>query len=338
MKNIGLIGIGKMGLSHLAIANQTPGIKVEAICDTSKQLLRVIEKNTSFQCFTDYKAMIKKCSLDGVMILTPNSFHYDIAQYCLDQGLDIFVEKPLTLNYSTSKKLVASASNQNRKGQVGYVNRYNPVFQRVKTMIDGGVIGNVTNYINKMTGGVVLKENKGWRNDYAKGGGCLHDYGPHCFDLSTYLFGTDVKVTSAVLKKIFSTNVDDAVYATLIHKDQVAGVNYINWSDSSVRKATNNVEIFGDKGKITAGKQEVSVFLNSANPKMELQKGWNQLYITDENLDVAYYLRGEDFSRQLEDFSDLLNGNILESRASLSDASITDRIIEEIKSLSGKLL
>jgi predicted homoserine dehydrogenase-like protein len=44
MKRIGLIGIGKMGLSHLAIANQTPGIEVKAICDTSKQLIRAIEK------------------------------------------------------------------------------------------------------------------------------------------------------------------------------------------------------------------------------------------------------------------------------------------------------
>ncbi len=46
MKKIALIGVGKMGMSHLAIANQTPGIEVKAICDTSKPLLRFIEKNT----------------------------------------------------------------------------------------------------------------------------------------------------------------------------------------------------------------------------------------------------------------------------------------------------
>ena len=48
MKKVALIGIGKMGISHLAIANQTPGIEVKAICDTSKPLLRAIEKNTKF--------------------------------------------------------------------------------------------------------------------------------------------------------------------------------------------------------------------------------------------------------------------------------------------------
>ena len=75
--------------------------------------------------------------------------------------------------------------------------------------------------------------------------------------------------------------------------------NYINWSDGSVRKATNNIEITGSCGKILANKQELSIFLKEANTELNLVKGWNQIYITDEIMDVPYYLRGEDFSRQL---------------------------------------
>ena len=76
-------------------------------------------------------------------------------------------------------------------------------------LLNDKVIGDVISYNNSMTGGVILKKNKGWRNDYTKGGGCLFDYGPHCFDLSTYFFGTDVHIESSVLKKVFSTEVDD---------------------------------------------------------------------------------------------------------------------------------
>jgi len=200
------------------------------------------------------------------------------------------------------------------------------------------VIGEVSNYLNRMTGGVILKENsKGWRNDYSKGGGCLFDYGPHCFDLSTYFFGTDVKVQSSVLKKVFSTAVDDIVYSTLLHNDKIVGLNYINWSDSSVRKATNSIEIMGSKGKITASKQELSIFLTEANHELGLEKGWNQIYVTDENTDVAYYLRGEDFSRQLMEFSSLLNGEIDEATSSFYTASVTDRLLEETKKLAGGL-
>lgn len=339
MKKIALIGIGKMGVSHLAIANQTPGIEVKAICDTSKLVLRFIEKNTKFKGYTDYKKMIKEISLDGIMILVPNAFHFELVQYCIEKGLHIFVEKPFTLSYKHSKILVDLAKKHNIKGQVGYVNRYNPIFQHVKKLLDKNVIGEISNYINSMTGGVILKENnKGWRNDFSKGGGCLFDYGPHCFDLSTYFFGTDVKVQSALQKKIFSTAVDDMIYATLVHNDSIIGLNYVNWSDNSVRKATNNIEIFGSYGKILASKQELSIFLNEANSTFGLEKGWNQIFVTDENTDVPYYLRGEDFSRQLLEFSDLLNDKTEESSASLFNASITDKILEEIRNLNKSIL
>lgn len=339
MKRIGLIGIGKMGLSHLAIANQTPGIEVKAICDTSKQLIRAIEKNTKFVCYTDSEKMIKEVPLDGVMILVPNAYHFDLVKYCIEKGIHVFVEKPFTLSYQDSKYLVDLAKINNVKGQVGYVNRFNPVFQRVKKLLDQNIIGEVSNYVNRMTGGVILKESsKGWRNDYKKGGGCLFDYGPHCFDLSSYFFGTDVEVQSSVLKKVFSTAVDDMVYATLLHNNKIVGFNYINWSDGSVRKATNNIEITGSKGKILASKQELSIFLTDANKELNLEKGWNQMYVTDENMDVPYYLRGEDFSRQLIEFSDLLNGKIEESISSLYSASITDKLLEETKSLNKELL
>lgn len=339
MKRIALIGIGKMGISHLAIANQTPGIEVKAICDTSKPLLRALQKNTKFVGYTDYKKMIKEVPLDGVMILVPNAYHFEIVKYCIERGIHVFVEKPFTLNYSDSKLLVELAIKQNVKGQVGYVNRFNPIFQRVKKLLDHNLIGEISTYKNSMTGGVILKKNsKGWRNDYAKGGGCLFDYGPHCFDLSTYFFGTDVQVQSSVLKKVFSTAVDDMVYATLLHNNSIVGLNYINWSDSSVRKATNTIEINGSKGKLLASKQELSVFLTEGNQELRLEKGWNQIYVTDENTDVPYYLRGEDFSNQLIEFSNLINERIDESITSLYNASITDKILEEVKNLNKELL
>lgn len=336
MKKIALIGVGKMGLSHLAIANQTPGIEVAAVCDTSKPLLHFLEKNTVFKGYTNYKKMIDEVSLDGIMINVPNAFHFDIAKYCIEKKLSVFVEKPLTLSYAQSKTLVELSVDNGVRGQVGYVNRFNPIFQRVKKFLEKGVIGEVASYTNSMIGGVILRENKGWRNDYMKGGGCLFDYGVHCFDLATYLFGTDVEVQYSVLKKVFSTEVDDIVYVGLIHANRIVGLNYINWSDCSVRKASNNIEIIGTKGKIVANKQELSINLAESNEAMNLKKGWNKLYITDEDTEVNYYLRGEDFSRQLEDFSEILNGNKQESDSSLFSASITDKIIEDAFLLAGK--
>jgi hypothetical protein len=92
----------------------------------------------------------------------------------------------------------------------------------------------------------------------------------------------------------------------------------------------------GTKGKLNAGKQELSIFLNEENKALSLAKGWNQIYVTDENMDVPYYLRGEDFSRQLISFSDLINFNIASSASSFYDASVTDKVIERIMNMNNE--
>jgi len=339
MKNIALIGLGKMGVSHFAIANQTPGIRIKAICDSSKPLLRIIEKNTGFRGFTDYRKMLQEVELDAVLILVPNAHHFDIVKYCVEHRLHVFVEKPLTLSFEDSKYLVDLAEAKNVKGQVGYVNRFNPIFQRVKHLLSASVIGEVSNYRNNMIGGVVLKRNsKGWRNQYEKGGGCLYDYGPHCFDLATYFFGGNVSVCSASLQRVYSTRVDDVVSATLLHDGAILGLNYVNWSDHSVRKASNSIEINGSGGRIVANKQELNIYLLKANEQLALSDGWNQIFITDEDTDVPYYLRGEDFSRQLVEFSELINDRIDESSSSLLSASVTDKVISDVKISSQGLI
>lgn len=339
MKKIALIGVGKMGLSHLAIANMTPGIEVVAICDVSAPLMYFLGKNTGIKAYKKYKKMIEECALDGVLICVPNALHFDITKYCIEKRINVFIEKPLTLSFAESIELCELASKYQVKGQVGYVNRFNPVFQRVKKLLDRDVIGEITSYVNKMIGSVIIKKNsKGWRNDYSKGGGCLFDYGPHCFDLSTYFFGSDVKVASAFLTSVFSTKVDDVVSAVFLHNDKIVGFNYINWSDNSVRKASNTIEIIGTKGKITTNKQEANIFLIDGNSALNLQEGWNQLYVTDECTDVFYYLRGEDFSNQLLNFSDLINGKIEQSISSLEDAKNTDMLLENAYRLSGGLI
>ena len=336
MKNIALIGLGKMGLSHFAIANNTPGIKVVAICDTSKNFLRFINKNLKINTYRKINKMIKDIDLDGVLICTPNSSHFPIGKYCLEHHLYTFIEKPLTTNYNDSKTLIDLANSNNVKGQVGYVNRFNIVFNYLKQLLNQKVIGEIISYNNQMIGGVILKEHtKGWRNDYLKGGGCLFDYGPHCFDLSIFLFGQNVIVKSSTLEKVFSTNVDDIVSATILHDNMITGTNYINWSKYGERKANNIIKIEGTEGSITANKQEIIIDLKKDQPKLKFSKGRKHIYVTDLNTEVNYYLRGEDFSRQMEEFSNLINNKINESISSFKSASITDKCIEQISKQNG---
>ncbi|MFC1785505.1 Gfo/Idh/MocA family protein [Candidatus Neomarinimicrobiota bacterium] len=331
MKNVALIGIGKMGLSHLAIANNTSDIKIVAICDTSLKILRLINKYWYIKSFTDYKTMIKEVDIDAILICTPNSTHFSIAKYCIKRGKCIFIEKPLSTKYINSKELISLTQQFNVKGQVGYTNRFNIIFQYLKKILDQGVIGKINSYHNQMIGGVIIKENSdGWRNDYSKGGGCLFDYGSHCFDLSIYLFGEDVKVISSSLEKMFSSRVYDTVSAKFIHNNSVIGINYINWSDRGVRKANNSIKIEGTKGLIKSNKQEITIELKKERPDLSLIKGLNKIYVTDIPIKIDYYLRGEDYSMQMIEFSKLINNKIESSTSNLESASIADKCIDAI--------
>jgi predicted dehydrogenase len=336
MKNIALIGIGKMGLSHFAIANSTPNINIVAVCDTSKPLLRAIRKNLNLKTYSDFNDMIKEESLDAVIVSVPNAMHFDVVLKCLKADIDVFIEKPLTIKYQESLELQKVAKQYNRIVQVGFVNRFSLVFSKVKELLNSQLLGDLNSYNCEMRGGVVLEESsKGWRNSYAAGGGCLYDFGPHCIDLAVYLFGEDIILKSSQLESVFSTVVDDRVTAKFEHDNGLKGNISVDWSDATVRKATNSVTVIGEFGELTANKQEIKLKMIQANESLGFSAGEHEIYVTDLETDVGYYLRGEDFSLQMQAFSDSLNGIDTPTQSLINSAIVTDRIISEIFSQNG---
>jgi len=132
------------------------------------------------------------------------------------------------------------------------------------------------------------------------------------------------------LNSIFSTGIEDAVSSSLLYRDGSVGTLYVNWSDESYRKPTNKIEIFGNKGKILADQHSMKVFLRDANSDFQLHDGWNILYITDLFQPVQFYVRGNEFTRQLYDFIDCVESQGNKNLCSFEEASKTLEIIENI--------
>ena len=72
-----------------------------------------------------------------------------------------------------------------------------------------------------------------WRSSKAEGGGCLYDYACHAIDLVNFLHAAPNRVEGTILNKVFSTDVDDEVYATFFFPDGATGQLAANWSDES---------------------------------------------------------------------------------------------------------
>jgi len=331
MLKAGFIGMGRMGITHFSILNTHPSVKIVAICDQSKVMLNIFKKYLDVAIFSDYKKMIEKSGLDFVIISTPPDSHPEIVRTAIAHNLHTFVEKPFAINVAQGKEVLDRFNGKFLVNQVGYVNRFNDVFLQVKNLLDHNLIGEIKNFKFEMHGCTVLKDAKsGWRGKKSLGGGCMYEFASHCIDLVIYLIGEPDKVGGSILQSIFSSDVEDLVASTFIYDSGISGTIFVNWSDGSYRKPTNTIEIFGTKGKILADKHAYKIFLREADELSGFHQGWNTRYITDFAKSVRFYVRGNEFTRQLDYFIDFIEQRDSNNINSFAEALKTDIIIDKI--------
>ena len=332
MTKIGIIGIGKMGISHLAILGAHPDVQVVGVCDTSKMMLDAIEKYSPFPCFSDYKKMLEEAKPDAVVVAVPTKFHAAIVEELLNRNIHVFAEKPFCLNPEQGAPLVALAKQKGLINQVGYHNKFVGTFQEVKRIIDGGYIGEIYHFLGQAYGPVVVKSKQDtWRSNPEEGGGCLMDYASHVIDLINYLLAPISNVKATMLKSIFSNQVDDAVFSMLELSNKVTGVLSVNWSDETYRKMSTSISINGKKGKIISDANELKVYFKEEPFPAGYSKGWNIRHVTDLTPEVDYYLRGEEYSAQLDYFVKTVQGKVPNSINSFESAWLTDKAISLIR-------
>lgn len=330
---VAVVGLGKMGISHLAIVNALEDFEVVAICDSATLVGQVIEKYGKLSYAPSYEDVISQPDLDAVIIATPTTTHAPMVRAALEKGLHVFCEKPLTLSAAESEALAQLAQSRGLVAQVGYHNRFIGTFSEIKSLLAAGALGRVSHVQAEAYGPVVLKPSKPtWRGKAGQGGGCLYDYAAHPLNLMNWYFGQPDGCTGAMLKSGFSAEVDDEVYAGLTFGDGPTAQLSVNWSDPSVRKMTTRISIWGEGGKIYADRQELQVFLTGNAPVPDgYQEGWTVKYITELQAPVSFYLRGEEYSAQLEAFGKAIKVSGSGVENDLGAAAETDATIEMIR-------
>lgn len=331
MIKAGIIGLGKMGLSHAAIVSPHPSVELVAVCDTSSIVLDAFKKFSEIKVYDDYIKMIDSENLDCVVIATPTKFHYKMVKYALEKGIHTFCEKPFSLTTREGEELVVLADQKNLINQVGYHNHFIGTFNELKRLLKTGVLGDLVHFTGEAYGPVVTKEKGGtWRSDPVEGGGCLFDYASHVINLIQEIIGHPVKAAGSKLKKIYSKEVEDAVYSVLMLENGLSGILSVNWSDETYRKMSTSLTILGKKGKIICDATEIKIYLKEADSKESLGKGWTIKYITDFAIPVNFYLRGEEYSAQIDNFVDCIIKKKQTEVNSFKQGLITDKVIELI--------
>lgn len=332
MIRVGVVGLGKMGLSHHALFNAHPDVDVAAVCDASSYTLNVLKKYTGTVTYEDYGAMLGAAELDAVVIATPSKSHAQMVQAALDRGLHVFCEKPLTLDPLDSEKLVRFAAERGLVTQVGYHNRFVGAFREAKSLLNVGAIGRVTHVFGEAYGPVVLKtKGKTWRSQRSQGGGCLYDYAAHVINLMNWYLGEPIGVGGTVLPRVFSQATDDGTFSTLYFPEGRTGQISVNWSDESYRKMTTRINIWGTAGRIYVDRQECQVYIReTADPPNGYKHGWNVRFTTELTEPVWFYLRGEEYSAQVDFFVRQIETGAPVGGHDFDSAAATDRTVAMI--------
>lgn len=338
-----VVGGGKMGMSHLALISQYVGKNQVALCD-SKWITRRVFQYLGYKTFASIDAAHEGLErIDGVLIATPTQAHAPLARWAIARKIPFFVEKPLTLDAAQSRELVAQTNASGTPAQMGFVLRYVASFSRLQALVAEGKLGSVNGYLAVMRGNVVNKPlaEDDWRGDFRLGGGCLNEYGPHVIDLCRFIFGPVASIEDATQGRSFSTHADDRFSVRWRHDTGLEGCVEADWSDASKRKSVIEFQVDFEHARVRVDNSAIEVEWHPDAPvSPETQAG---LEMPPRSPNVGFYLRGEEFSLEIEDFLTLcLKRNFHSDPAlhnnkapDLTDGSEVDALIDVIAEKAG---
>lgn len=129
MIRTGVIGVGYLGRFHAQKYAQMEGARLVAVADPDTQAREGLERELGVEGVADHRRLIGR--VDAVSIVTPTPTHHAIARDFLDAGVDVLLEKPITVTPEEGAELVELAQRRSRILQVGHLERFNAVIQAV---------------------------------------------------------------------------------------------------------------------------------------------------------------------------------------------------------------
>lgn len=143
---IGFIGTGGIANSHIKAYLQFDDVEIVAGADLVPGKARKFFDGyglTETRDYTDYKQMIAECNLDAVSICTYNRQHAGPAMYAMEHGLDVLLEKPMTVTLEEAVELCRVEKKTGRILSIGFQPRFDPNMQEIGKIVRSGVLGKI---------------------------------------------------------------------------------------------------------------------------------------------------------------------------------------------------
>jgi len=198
---VNIIGVGIMGKNVGKALSRNPNLKITACADLKDENLEAAKKEFSFEnSYKDYEKMIDAEKPDAVYIATPDWAHYKPVMTCLDAGIHVHVEKPMTTDESEAADIVRKVKHTGLKLQVSYNHRWLAPYNATFNMIRDGEIGDcIMGYARKSNPIQVPTVMLPWAKDSSP----MWFLSGHDIDLMTWWFDDDpVEVKGFGIKRV----------------------------------------------------------------------------------------------------------------------------------------
>jgi predicted dehydrogenase len=246
---LGIVGAGGFGLFALQHFTQVEGIELKAISGTHRPAAFAAAERFDVPVLESPEELFVMDDVDIVYISTPPFLHYDQSMSALQAGKNVICEKPLAINPAHAKELVNFAKEKDLMMVTNLMQRYNPMYDDVKTLIDSGILGKPLHgfFENYATDEGLLEDHWFW--DKEKSGGIFIEHGVHFFDMFKGWLG-DGKLISSQKSLRNGDGVEDQVQCTVKYGEEIF-VNFYHGFTQAGRMDRQEFRILFEKGDIT---------------------------------------------------------------------------------------
>ncbi len=248
--NIGIVGAGGFARFAAQAFIKAEGITIGGITDVHASSAAEMAASFGAAVYSDMDMLLADKAIDLIYIATPPYLHYSQSRIALLAGKHVICEKPAALKVNEAEELVDLATAHHLLYTVNLMQRYNPLFSIVKTIVDEKLIGG---FLHGFFENYASDENltpEHWFWDEGKSGGIFIEHGVHFFDLFAGWLG-EGKVISAVQLQRPDINeiIYDRVQATVLYKDGF--VNFYHGFDQPKMLDRQEMRLQFEHGEIT---------------------------------------------------------------------------------------
>lgn len=257
-KKICVIGGGRWGKNHIRTLAGLGCLAAVVEADAAR-LKEYTELYPGIKGYADMDEAIA-CGYDGYTVALPAELHYPAGRKLLEKGLNVMLEKPMTLTAAQSAELVELAQRTGARLMVGHVLLFHPAYRKIKEVIDSGRLGKLFYlYSNRLNLGTVRTEES-----------VFPSFAPHDISVLDYLTGASACRIEAKGAKFLQDRVYDSTLVQLEYPGNVHAHIYVSWLHSYKQQL---LVVAGSKGMLSFDDAADGKEIRFYNKRIDFENG-----------------------------------------------------------------